>query len=551
VQRYEVLTHERFEILRKPVSEFAIPIKPMLAMWRTAAALPSGGRQTLAAARALWRQRRVPATSPGGGSPSSRPGAATLAQDHASHGKDFVRLVASTTVPSSWGPLPMVAFQSHIGDILAVVNGIGDGYRVPVRVHDACLTGEVFGSLKCDCGPQLQMALSIQTKLKLGVVVYMPQEGRGIGLANKLAAYHMQEKHGLDTVDANLALGLPAELRDYSMLGRLFAELGVRSTLLMTNNPYKLDKLRGAGVAVEGTLPLVIQPTSAVTSQYLQAKRKRMGHNLSQAQTEVGTFPQVLDGPAVALLDTLKQEIRLHTSMSRPFVLLSFATSMDGFIAEIKEMPYGSRKNRPVTLSGEASTVLTHHLRGEVDAILVGIGTVLSDNPLLNVRQDGSGPSPQPVVLDSQFRLPPGCRLLTTQVPGGRPPTVVLGTRFDASSAESVGKARRAAALKAAGAVVLECRADAQGRVCLEDAWRVLHCWTGTRSLMVAGGAEIIAAVLAERKAPAAKLADRLVVTQVSAILGSGVSWASQSRPNLLEAYSFPLGQDTIIAAKL
>jgi len=468
-----------------------------------------------------------------------------------------VRLVASTTVPSSWGPLPMVAFQSHIGDILVVVNGIGDGHRVPIRVHDACLTGEVFGSLKCDCGPQLQMALAIQTKQKLGMVIYMPQEGRGIGLANKIAAYHMQEEHGMDTVDANLALGLPAEMRDYSVLDRVFEEIGVHSTLLMTNNPYKVEKLRAAGVSVLGTLPLVIHPTSQVTRKYLDVKRKRMGHDFSEAQTAPQACPPALEGQAAALLETLRTEIQSHDNTVRPFALLSFATSMDGFIAEIKELPGGGREKRAVALSGEASSILTHHLRGAVDGILVGVGTALIDNPLLSVRREAAGPSPQPIVLDSQLRLPPSCRLLTAQVPGGRPPTVVLCTRFDdagdggdegdADSSDDAGKAARAAALRAAGAEVLQCRADRHGRVCLQDAWRVLR-ESGVKSLMIEGGAEVITALLAEKSA---KLVDRLVVTQASAILGSGVSWASSSRPKLLDAHSFPLGQDAILAARL
>mmetsp|Transcript_127600 Transcript_127600/g.318635 ORF Transcript_127600/g.318635 Transcript_127600/m.318635 type:complete len:557 (-) Transcript_127600:156-1826(-) len=556
----------------------------MLALRRTVAALPRGrdpaiARQTLTM---YWlkKQHRTYSGAAGGRSPSRlapisaaqarAPRNGVRSQDNLipcdlaqqSRGKDFVRLVASTTVPSSWGPLPMVAFESHIGDILVVVNGVGDGHCVPIRVHDACLTGEVFGSLKCDCGPQLQMALAIQTKQKLGMVIYMPQEGRGIGLANKIAAYHMQEKHGLDTVDANLALGLPAEMRDYSVLSRVFEDLGVQSTLLMTNNPYKVEKLRAAGVSVKGTLPLVVSPTSQVTSQYLEAKRKRMGHELSEAQTKSHARPPALDGPAAALLETLHTEIRSHesssSSNSRPFALLSFATSMDGFIAEIKETPDGGREKRPVALSGEASNVLTHHLRGAVDAILVGVGTALTDNPLLNVRQEGAGPSPQPVVLDSQLRLPPDCRLLTAEVPGGRPPTIVLCTCFegvgagggenDASSSALAGKAARAAALRAAGAVVLQCRADGEGRVCLKDAWRVLR-ESGVRSLMIEGGAEVIMALLLEQQAT--KLVDRLIITQASAILGSGVSWASRSRPKLLEAHSFPLGQDAILAAKL
>ena len=145
-------------------------------------------------------------------------------------GEGAVTRAASVVVPSQSGPLRMVAFKAPVGDILAVVSGTGDGSRVPVRVHDACLTGEVFGSLKCDCGPQLQQTLAAQAARGLGVLVYMPQEGRGIGLANKMAAYFMQEEHGLDTVDANLAIGLPAENRDYSAVKHVLEDSGVDRT---------------------------------------------------------------------------------------------------------------------------------------------------------------------------------------------------------------------------------------------------------------------------------------------------------------------------------
>jgi len=458
---------------------------------------------------------------------------------------NWVRRVASTTIPTSFGPLPMVAFQSHMGDILAVVNGIGDGHSVPVRVHDACLTGEVFGSLKCDCGQQLQMALTMQVKTKLGVVIYMPQEGRGIGLANKIAAYYMQEEHGMDTVDANLALGLPAEMRDYSVLGRVMEELGVGSVLLMTNNPFKVKELRAAGVLVAGTLPLVVAPVAASTQKYLETKRKRMQHDLPPASLAPGACPAALEGPAWDLLCSLRSEIEAHSRSAGPFTVLSFATSLDGFIADSRTTPGGEQEQCPVALSGEESMTLTHHLRGAVDAILVGVGTVLADDPLLSVRREGAGPSPQPIVLDSHLRLPPEARLLRAAVPGGRAPTVVLCVRpEDGGDAE---REARAAALRSAGAVLVECSAEeGTGRVCFEDAWRQLE-QLGMRSLMVEGGAEVIAALLRKRDT---KLVDRLVVTQASAILGRGVSWASQSRPSLLEAHGFALGRDMILAAK-
>uniref|UniRef100_A0A7S4VUF0 GTP cyclohydrolase II n=1 Tax=Alexandrium monilatum TaxID=311494 RepID=A0A7S4VUF0_9DINO len=453
-----------------------------------------------------------------------------------------VTRVAATTMPSSWGPLRVVAFRSKLGDIVALISGLGDGWRVPVRVHDACLTGEAFDSLKCDCGLQLRLALKVQTKRQLGLVIYMPQEGRGIGLANKIKAYSLQEELGLDTVDANLALGLPAEMRDYSAVPHILKDLGVRSTLLMTNNPFKVEQLRLAGVSVEGTLPAVVSPLAEATSQYLETKRRRMGHLLPEAgaprRSPAAARPWGLDGPAANLLSDLRDDVRGHRG-DRPFTLLSFAASLDGFIGGVCSRPDGSAERHPVPLSGEAAALLTQHLRGTVDAILVGVGTVQADDPRLDVRVADAGPSPRPVVLDSHLRLPLGCRLLTHHAAGGRPPVLVLCTEE--------AEAARADALRAAGAIVLRCRAESHGRVCLSAAWARL-AEVGVRSVMVEGGAEVIGGLLAD--VPNG-LVDRLVVTQAGVVLGDGVRWTAPGGARLGRASSFTLGEDAIFAWQL
>ena len=155
------------------------------------------------------------------------------------------------------------------------VHGLTD---VPVRVHDECFTSEVLGSLKCDCKEQLDFAMDYIKRRGPGVVIYLRQEGRGIGLANKIAAYALQDD-GHDTVDANRMLGLPDDSRRYDAAADILRDLGVASIQLMTNNPRKLEKLREQGVTVSGLLPVLV-PATEHNAGYLAAKAQRMGHRL-------------------------------------------------------------------------------------------------------------------------------------------------------------------------------------------------------------------------------------------------------------------------------
>jgi len=194
----------------------------------------------------------------------------------------LVERVAAARVPLQYGEFTAVGYRSTYDDrehVAFVYGDIGDGENVLVRVHSECLTGDVFGSLRCDCGPQLQAALAAVASEGRGVVLYIRgHEGRGIGLLHKLQAYQLQDE-GADTLDANLALGLPADSRDYGTGAQILAELGIRTMRLLSNNPAKRAGLEGYGLRIVGQVPM---PTHANPEnlRYLTTKRDRMGHDL-------------------------------------------------------------------------------------------------------------------------------------------------------------------------------------------------------------------------------------------------------------------------------
>ncbi|MFE9402857.1 bifunctional 3,4-dihydroxy-2-butanone-4-phosphate synthase/GTP cyclohydrolase II [Streptomyces sp. NPDC006530] len=193
-----------------------------------------------------------------------------------------VRREAEVQLPTSSGEFTAYGYRSTVDGVehVALVHGeIGDGEDVLVRVHSECLTGDIFGSLRCDCGPQLQASMQRITETGRGVVVYLRgHEGRGIGLLSKLRAYELQER-GRDTLDANLELGLPADARDYAAGAQILADLGVHSLRLMTNNPDKITALVRYGLTVSGREPMPIQ-AGEHNLRYLRTKRDRMGHDL-------------------------------------------------------------------------------------------------------------------------------------------------------------------------------------------------------------------------------------------------------------------------------
>jgi 3,4-dihydroxy 2-butanone 4-phosphate synthase/GTP cyclohydrolase II len=195
--------------------------------------------------------------------------------------EELVHRVAETKLPSKYGEFTAIAYRSDIDpdEHLALVMGdIATDEPVLVRVHSECLTGDVFGSLRCDCGGQIALAMQAIAEQGRGVFLYMRQEGRGIGFHNKLRAYALQDK-GLDTVEANLSLGFAPDLRDYGIGAQILANLGLHQIRLLTNNPKKVIGLEAYGLEVVETVP-ILTPPNPYNRDYLETKRKKLGHRL-------------------------------------------------------------------------------------------------------------------------------------------------------------------------------------------------------------------------------------------------------------------------------
>lgn len=196
--------------------------------------------------------------------------------------ESLIRRAATATLPSRFGgTFKLIVYENDVDDMkhIALVKGdFEPDDEVLVRVHSECVTGDIFGSERCDCGDQLHRAMEMVSSAGKGVIVYMHQEGRGIGLVNKIRAYELQER-GADTVDANIELGFKADLREYGIGAQILVDLGVRKMRLMTNNPKKIVGLEGYGIAITDRVPIVIEPNEN-NIRYLETKQQKMGHIL-------------------------------------------------------------------------------------------------------------------------------------------------------------------------------------------------------------------------------------------------------------------------------
>ena len=401
-----------------------------------------------------------------------------------SHTESIERIV-SARMPTAHGEFRLHYYSNSVDDKehLALVKGdVENGADVLVRVHSECFTGEVLGSQRCDCASQLDAATEAIARQGVGVLIYLRQEGRGIGLRDKLRAYNLQDS-GYDTVDANIRLGHGADDRDYRIASLILGDLGVRSIRLMTNNPTKFDGIRALGVDVVERVP-VPAPVTAQNRGYLTTKVERMGHMMT------------LETPETESLTPFAQDTEqraLAEANHRPFVTLTYAQSLDGSIARADAMP--------LSLSGSQSAEMTHLLRSTNDAILVGIGTVIADDPRLTVRLT-DGKDPQPIILDSTLRCPLDATLLES-----RRTAPWIAAREDAPIERQVK-------LEAVGARVIRLPAtEPSGLVDLRVLMTRLYD-EGIRSLMVEGGARVITEMLASR------FVDHVVITVAPKLVG-------------------------------
>lgn len=429
--------------------------------------------------------------------------------------KITIERMTCTRLPTEEAEFMLCLYHSSLDqkEHLALILGeIEDQEEVLVRIHSECFTGDVLGSLRCDCGDQLEQALRLIAAEGAGVLLYLRQEGRGIGLHDKLRAYNLQDE-GYDTVDANLLLGHQADERDYQEAALILRDLGVPSVRLLTNNPAKIDSLRRHGVQVSHRVPLQMPPNRE-NAAYLATKVRRMRHLLDLEQVDsMATEQLVRDGAAA----------------DRPAVTLTYAQSLDGSIA--------ARRGQPLPLSGPEAIAFTHRLRAAHDAILVGVDTVLADDPRLTVRL-APGENPRPVVLDSSLRIPPGARLLR----GEKLPWIFCTERAPEEREEE---------LVTTGATIIRVVSDDAGRVALYPALQQLAA-AGIRSLMVEGGAAVITSFLSSG------LADRLVVTVVPLLVGGFPATGTlagrlngQPFPRLRRPHYRQLGRDMVVSGEL
>ncbi len=412
---------------------------------------------------------------------------------------------AEAALPSRFGDFRIAVFRDGDSEVVAMIHGdIAPDAPVLVRLHSECLTGEALGSLRCDCGEQLDGALARIGRAERGVLLYLRHEGRGIGLFDKIRAYALQDD-GLDTVDANVALGLPVDGRDYRAAAAALRRLGVHRVRVLTNNPKKIEALERHGLEVVERVPLEASP-NPVNLAYLLAKQRRMGH-LLRLGAEGALGPMIRSDP------------------STPLVTVHYAQTIDGRIA--------ARGGDSRWVSGGASLTLAHELRASHDAVLVGIGTVLADDPRLTVRL-APGRSPVRIVVDTTLRIPLDANVLTD----GAARTIVVTTPCAAEEC--------ARAVRASGAEVLRARGDAAHGVDVRDALARLRR-LGLASILVEGGRGMITAFLR------ARLVDRLAVCIAPKVVGEGIDAVGDLNvTRLREALTFrdarfvPCGDDIV-----
>lgn len=429
--------------------------------------------------------------------------------------RSLVERVTESVLPTRHGTFRIVGYRAVDGtELVSLSQGIADGRPhsdAPlVRMHSECLTGDAFRSRRCDCGEQLDAALARIAAEGEGVLVYVRgHEGRGIGLVEKLRAYRLQDQ-GLDTVDANLALGHPADAREYGIAADILRDLGIARVRLLTSNPAKELALSALGVPVVERVGAAVPPRPE-NARYLQTKRRRMRHDDPQWAASV---ERMLAGGAPAEnVPGLFERYRWLASQAE-WVVAQSAQSLDGFLA--------TRDGDGAGLSGAADLRHLHSLRSLCDAVVVGAQTVVADDPVLTVRLV-EGSNPTRVVLDPHGRIPLTARLLSDP---SAPTLWLTAADAPAVTAPHLRQLRLGPPPWQPGEVLKE-----------------LHA-LGLRRVLVEGGGRTISRFL-----EAGEL-DRLFLTTVPVLLGDGVPGVRAAAVHRIAdatrwpARRFPLGDD-------
>lgn len=421
--------------------------------------------------------------------------------------------VATTLLPTRHGTFAMLGYDVEGVELVALAVGLEappDGILPWVRVHSECLTGDAFGSLRCDCGEQLQAALAAIMDHGYGAVVYARgHEGRGIGLLEKLKAYALQDS-GLDTLDANLALGHPGDARRYDAAAAVLLDLGLSRIELLSSNPTKAEAVAEYGVEVVRRLRLGV-PDRPENVFYLNTKRERMRHD--SMPTEVIPATQLTGAPP-EVYDSL-------VALGPQFVIAQLGQSLDGFIA--------TRTGDSSPLTGPEDHRHLHRLRSLVDAVVVGASTVIADDCRLTVREV-PGENPVRVVLDPRGVVPATASVLSNP----EAPTIwVVGASV--GDLPAVGKHVSVVRLPVptsgfAPASVLRMLLD-----------------RGLGRVLVEGGGRLVSAFLD------AHALDRLFVTVAPLLIGDGVPGVRFAGANAIadarrgRPRSFRLGNDVCV----
>ncbi len=408
--------------------------------------------------------------------------------------------IVRTRIPTEYGEFMLYYYGNTVDDKehVALVKGVVSGHLgVPVRIHSECFTGDVLSSRRCDCRDQLHSSMSFIGNSNCGILVYLRQEGRGIGLLEKLKAYNLQDQ-GFDTVDANIQLGHRPDERNYALAALILKDLQVQSVKIMTNNPNKISELGKLGIHVDERIPIEVGHHHE-NAQYLKTKVEKMSHMLSLNQR-----PRPV--PGLLFLQRLVNQLVTARSVpgAVPFVTVSYAQSIDGSIA--------SRGSDSLSLSCRKSLEMTHFLRSQHDCLLVGINTVLADDPQLNVRYC-EGPNPQPIILDSRLRFPAAARLLK----GAGPVPIILTT-------DQANRGRKRD-LETLGARIIPVKSNLHHRVDLNSALEII-AGLGYTSVMVEGGASIIGQFLSRQ------LVNYCIVTIVPRLIGGLKAVENLNRPS-------------------